>query len=213
MHLPADALLAARDHLLAAPSDEGVVTLIVARPDVEERVLLDEAQLDTEQGLVGDNWLARGNRHREDGTADPEAQITVMNIRVTELVAQDSERVPLAGDQIYVDLDLSQDNLPIGTRLEIGSAVLLVTAKPHLGCEKFVARFGGDAMRFVNGREGRANRWRGMNTAVVQSGTVRVGDRIVVVRPSVAVPPQGDDVTEEVGRPHEPVDVGLGVDG
>jgi hypothetical protein len=214
MHLATDALLAARDHLLAAPSDDGVVEFIVARPNVEERVLLDEARLDTEQGLVGDNWLARGNRHRDDGSADPEAQITVMNIRVTKLVAADADdRVPLAGDQIYVDLDLSQDNLPVGTRLEIGSAVLLVTPKPHLGCAKFVARFGEDAMRFVNGGEGRANRWRGMNTAVVQSGAFRVGDRVRVVRPSVGVPPQGDGVTEDVGRAHEPVDLGLGVDG
>ena len=213
MHLATDALLAARDHLLSAPADGGEVKLIVARPDVEERVLLDQVQLDTEQGLVGDNWLARGNRHREDGSADPEAQITVMNIRVTSLVAVDDERIPLAGDQIYVDLDLSQDNLPVGTRLEIGSAVLLVTPKPHLGCEKFVARFGGDAMRFVNGREGRANRWRGMNTAVVQSGTVRVGDRVTVIRPSVDVPPQGDHVAGEGDRAHEPVDVGLSLDG
>ena len=213
MHLATDALLAARDHLRAAPADEGVVKLIVARPDVEQRVLLDEARLDVEHGLIGDNWLVRGNRHREDGSADPDAQITVMNIRVTELVAQDSNRVPLAGDQIYVDLDLSQDNLPIGTRLEIGTAVLLVTPKPHLGCAKFVARFGEEAMRFVNSREGRAHRWRGMNTAVVQSGTFRVGDRVVVRRPSADVPPQRDDVAGEVGGTHDPIDLGLGLDG
>jgi hypothetical protein len=214
MHLATDALLAARDHLRAAPADDGVVELIVARPNVEERALLDEARLDTEAGLVGDNWLARGNRHRSDGSSDPEAQITVMNIRVTKLVtAGVDDRVPLAGDQIYVDLDLSQDNLPIGTRLEIGSAVLLVTPKPHLGCEKFVARFGAEAMQFVNSREGRAHRWRGMNTAVVQAGTVRVGDRVTVVRPSAGAPPQGDDVAREVRRAHQAVDVGLSLDG
>jgi len=165
----------------------------------------------------------RFRRHEQDGGTDLQhradrqvvlAQVEVDVDLVTRLVAaDDADRVPLAGDQIYVDLDLSQDNLPIGTRLEIGSAVLLVTPKPHLGCAKFVARFGDEAMRFVNGREGRANRWRGMNTAVVQSGDFRVGDRVRVVRPSVGVPPQGDDVTGNVGRSHEAVDVGLSLDG
>lgn len=191
MHLTGDELDAARPELYGAPHDDGTLALIVARPEPAERTLLAEGQLDLALGLVGDNWLARGNRHREDGSADPDAQITLMNIRVARLVARAEDRVPLAGDQLYVDLDLSLDNLPAGTRLEIGTAVLELTASPHTGCKKFVARFGGDAMRFVNSREGRANRWRGANTRVVVPGTVRVGDRITVLRtPAAGIPEQ-----------------------
>lgn len=167
MHLTGDELDAARAGLHESPKNEGALALIVARPEPSKRTLLDEATLDLDVGLVGDNWRARGNRHREDGSADPEAQITVMNIRVARLVAQAEDRVALAGDQLYADLDLSIDNLPAGTRLAIGTAVLELTQSPHMGCKKFVARFGADAMRFVNSREGRANRWRGANTRVV----------------------------------------------
>lgn len=182
MHLTTAELRAARADLVAAPASVGRLELIVARPQQGQRQSLDEGRLDAVVGLVGDNWLARGNRHRDDGSADPDAQITVMNIRVAALVATSPDRIPLAGDQLYADLDLSVANLPVGTRLTIGSAVLLVTAPPHTGCAKFVERFGTDAMRFVNSREGRAHRWRGMNTRVVEPGVIRVGDPITMSR-------------------------------
>jgi MOSC domain-containing protein YiiM len=105
-------------------------------------------------------------------------QINVMNARAALLVAGSSERRALAGDQLYVDLDLSPENLPAGTRLAIGTAVIEVTAVPHTGCAKFVAHFGSEAMRFVNGRVGRSLRLRGLNARVVQSGAIRRGDRI-----------------------------------
>ena len=199
MHLTEEALLAARSHLVAAPTDLGRLELIVARPEPGQRRLLDEARLDLVDGLVGDNWLARGNRHRDDGSADPDAQITVMNIRVADLVADSHERIPLAGDQLYVDMDLSIDNLPVGTRLTVGSAVLLVTAPPHTGCAKFVERFGTDAMRFVNSREGRAHRWRGMNTRVLTAGVIRTGDVVSADRatPDTPVPQQAAAGLEE----------------
>ena len=192
VHLSMLELEAARHHLLAAPQDDGDLVLVAARPKPGERELPLEARLDLVDGLVGDNWLVRGNRHRADGSADPDAQVTVMNVRVAELVAGGREAMSLAGDQLYVDLDLSLDNLPIGSRLAIGDAVLEVTAPPHTGCKKFVARFGEDAMRFVNSGEGRANRWRGMNTKVVVGGTVRLGDRCRKVEPAAppAVPSQ-----------------------
>jgi len=177
MHLPTAELEAALAHLLAAPRGEGELRLIVARPRPGERELMSAARLDAVEGLVGDNWLARGSRHTPDGSAVPEMQITVMNARVAALVAGGETNMALAGDQLYVDLDLSVDNLPVGFRLSIGSAVLEVTAPPHTGCKKFVARFGEDAMRFVNSRDGRAHRLRGMNTKVVVAGTVRIGDR------------------------------------
>jgi MOSC domain-containing protein YiiM len=162
-----------------APADTGAVELIVRRPAVGERETLTEAVLDLADGLVGDRWSA-SHGHRPP---NPDAQVTIMGARAAALVARDREHWPLAGDQLYVDLDLSEANLPPGTRLELGSAVLLVTAEPHTGCKKFVERFGMDAMQFVNAPDGRALRLRGMNTRVVVPGIVRVGDLVTVRRP------------------------------
>ena len=160
----------------AAPSDAGVVELIVRRPAVDEREVVEEAELDLEDGLVGDNWSSRG---RSGGRpANRKAQVTVMSARATAVAAGERERWPLAGDQLYVDLDLSGDNLPPGTRLAVGSAVLEVTAEPHTGCKKFAARFGLETLEFFNSPEGRALNLRGINTRVVQPGSVRRGDAV-----------------------------------
>ena len=184
-HLSSDELEAGLERIREAPADDGELVFVVARPDVDQREVLAEGRLDPEVGLVGDNWLAKGSRSTADGSAAPDKQITVMNVRATELVATSRERVPLAGDQLYVDLDLSIDNLPAGALLHIGDAVLEVSESPHLGCEKFVARFGAEAMRFVNGRVGRQLRLRGLNARVVVPGTVRVGDRVRRTVPQV----------------------------
>ena len=169
-------LEAGLDHLRAAPRGEGVVEMIVRRPVVDERELLDEAELDLVEGLVGDSWRARG---RSGGRpANEKAQITVMNARSTALVAGDRERWPLAGDQLYVDFDLSGEHIPPGTRLAVGTAVIEVTDDPHTGCKKFSARFGLEALLFVNSPEGKTLNLRGINTRVVEAGTVRVGDAI-----------------------------------
>jgi MOSC domain-containing protein YiiM len=159
----------------AAPRDEGTVELIVCRPAVDEREVVDEAELDLEEGLVGDNWRARG-RSGGRRPANPDAQLTVMSSRAIALAAGDGDRWALAGDQLYLDLDLSGDNLPPGTRLEVGSAVIEVTAEPHTGCKKFAARFGLETLEVFNSPEGRALNLRGINTRVVQPGTIRVGD-------------------------------------
>jgi len=174
--LSMERLEASLDQLRASPRDRGPVVLVVRRPAVGVRELPDEAMLDTAGGLVGDNWLARGSRSTPDGSANPECQVTVMNARVAQLVAGGTDRMPLAGDQLYVDLDLSIDNLPAGSLLAVGQALLQVSDTPHTGCAKFVERFGADAMRFVNSRVGRQMRLRGMNTRVIQAGTVRPGD-------------------------------------
>lgn len=174
-HLTTAELEAALDHLRDAPKDEGVVHLIVRRPRVDEREVLDEAELDPVQGLIGDSWCYRGSSKTADGGPHPEMQINIMNSRVTALVAQEKSRWSLAGDQLYIDMDLSKENLPAGTRLEIGSAVLEVSALPHTGCTKFVSRFGMDAMKFVNSTVGKELCLRGINAKVVQAGVVRLG--------------------------------------
>jgi MOSC domain-containing protein YiiM len=161
---------------LGAPADAGTVELIVRRPRPEERELVEEAELDLEEGLVGDCWRSRGTSR---GPADPDAQVTLMSARVAALVAgDDAERWALAGDQLYVDFDLSEASLPAGSRLAVGSAVLELTALPHTGCAKFTRRFGSEAIRLVNAREHRHLRLRGANARVVEPGRVRRGDLI-----------------------------------
>jgi hypothetical protein len=174
-HLTMTALEAALDHLREAPKDQGVVELIVRRPRVDEREVLEEAELDPLKGLIGDNWIFRGSSRTADGGPHPEMQINIMNSRVTALVAQEKDRWSLAGDQLYIDMDLSKENLPAGTRLAIGSAVLEVSPLPHTGCNKFVARFGLDAMKFVNSTVGKEMCLRGINAKVIQAGVVRLG--------------------------------------
>jgi MOSC domain-containing protein YiiM len=164
------------DDVRAAPRDGGVVRLIVRRPAVDKREAVPEAVLDVSDGLVGDGWLARGSRSRPDGSADPEAQVTIMSTRVLAAIEPDASRWPLAGDQLYLDMDLSVGNLPPGTRLAVGDAILEVSTTPHTGCSKFSARFGSDAQRWINSPAGRELRMRGLNARIVQSGVVRVGD-------------------------------------
>jgi hypothetical protein len=168
------------DGIRDAPAETGVVQLIARRPAVGEREVVSEIRLDVDEGLVGDSWRVRGSSSTPDGSADLQAQLTVMNARAADAVAGDVSRWPLAGDQIYADFDIGIDHLPPGTRLTIGDAELEVSEKPHTGCAKFSARFGTDALRFVNSPEGRRLRLRGMNTRITKSGTVRVGDPISV---------------------------------
>lgn len=174
-HLTMAELEGALDHLRNAPKDDGEVQLIVRRPRVDEREVLDEAELDPLNGLIGDSWCFRGSSKTDDGGPHPEMQINIMNARVTALVAQEKSRWSLAGDQLYIDMDLSKENLPAGTRLAVGSAVLEVSPLPHTGCHKFVSRFGVDAMKFVNSAVGKELCLRGINAKVVQAGTVRLG--------------------------------------
>ena len=178
-HLSTGELEAGLERILAAPRAVGTVQLIVRRPAVDEREVLAEAELDLAEGLVGDTWRIRGSKRTADGSAHPDMQLNVMSARVVDLVAGgERERWALAGDQLFVDLDLSEAHLPPGTRLALGSAVIEVTDQPHTGCAKFSARFGGDAHRFVNTKQHRHLRLRGLNAKVVVPGTVRAGDEI-----------------------------------
>jgi MOSC domain-containing protein YiiM len=169
------------EHVLASPGNNGTVEMIVARPEVNKRTVLTEAQLDTELGLVGDNWLDRGSSRTGDGKGHPQMQLNVMNYRFAELVAGSRDRVPLAGDQLFVDLDLSPENLPPGTQLLIGSAIIEVTPIPHLGCRKFVERFGLEAMKFANSEFGRRHNLRGINAKVVSAGAIFTGAAVSVL--------------------------------
>lgn len=152
--------------------------LIVRRPAVDAREVLEEGELNPDEGLSGDTWRLRSSSRSEDGRAHPDMQLNVMSARAAALVAQSDDRWALAGDQLFVDLDLSAANLPAGTRLAVGEAVIEVTAQPHTGCRKFVDRFGLDAMKFVNSPAGRELNLRGINAKVVQAGIVRVGDTV-----------------------------------
>jgi hypothetical protein len=175
-HLTMDELEAGLDLIRQSPTDEGRLELVVRRPQIDARELLEEGQLDLYDGLVGDTWRTRGSSRTADGSSHPDMQLNIMNARVIALVAQDKAGWQLAGDQLFIDMDLSADNLPPGTRLALGSAVIEVTAQPHNGCKKFVARFGLEAMKFVNSPVGKQLHLRGINAKVVQPGTIRVGD-------------------------------------
>ncbi len=177
-HRSLEQLQAGLDHVRQSPADSGTVDLIVCRPQVGERKVLPRAELSLQLGLVGDNWKQRGYRKTADGAAHPDMQLNLMNARAIALIAQTPARWPMAGDQFYVNLDLSPANLPPGTRLQIGSAIIEVTAEPHLGCQKFLQRFGRDAVLFVNSPEGKALNLRGINARVIQAGHVSTGDRI-----------------------------------
>ena len=175
-HLTTAELEAGLDHIRAAPKDDGVLHLIVRRPAVDQREVLEQAELDLVEGLVGDSWKLRPSSRTVDHTPHPDMQINIMNARVTQLVAQQKDRWQLAGDQLYLDMDLSDENLPAGTQLSLGTAVIEVSPLPHTGCHKFVARFGREAMLFVNSPVGRQLHLRGINAKVIQPGTIHVGD-------------------------------------
>lgn len=181
--LTAAQLEAGIPHVIAAPRDHGELRLIVRRPVPGEREVLMEGRLTLDEGVEGDSWKDRPSRRTTHGGPHPDMQLNLISARVSELLSGgDADRAALAGDQLHVDLDLSEANLPPGARLHIGQAVIEVTAQPHTGCQKFSARFGADAMRFVLAPAHKALRLRGINAKVVEPGIVRCGDLIRVER-------------------------------
>lgn len=166
-----DQLEAGLDHIVGSPSDQGTVEMIVIRPEEDIRDTPDRVEVSPEGGLHGDRWVAHGSPY-------PESQVTLINARLLDLVAGGRHRWKLAGDNLVVDLDLSPFNLGAGQQLQVGSAVLEVTDKPHTGCHKFSGRYGADALRFVNRGRGRELRLRGIYARVVEAGVISVGDRL-----------------------------------
>jgi MOSC domain-containing protein YiiM len=177
-HLTLTELEAGLAEITQSPQDNGRLAMIVGRPQEDERTVMETAELSVNEGLVGDNWLPRGSRHTPDGSAHPDAQIAIMNARAIQLIAQDQSRWSLAGDQLFMDLDLRDENLPPGQKLQVGTAVLEITAQPHNGCKKFATRFGKDSMIFANSEPGKAWHIRGIYARVVQSGQIQTGDTI-----------------------------------
>jgi MOSC domain-containing protein YiiM len=173
-HLTMAELELSLDEIRNAPKNEGRLELIVRRPRSGEREVVDESELSVAEGLVGDNWSTR----TPDAALEPERQLTIMNARVAGLLAQDTGRWQLFGDQLYIDFELSESNLPAGTRLALGSAIIEVTPVDHTGCKKFAERFGVDAVKFVSTPVGRELRLRGMYAKVVQAGRIRSGDKV-----------------------------------
>jgi hypothetical protein len=182
-HKATAALEAGLDHVRAAPAEVGRLELIVRRPAVDEREVLHTAELSRDEGLVGDTWRVRGSSRTADGSSHPDMQLNVMNARAAHLVAGHEDRWALAGDQLYLDLDISEENLPPGTRLALGDAVIEITDQPHTRCAKFAARFGKDALRFVNSLVGRQLRLRGMNARVVVPGRITRGAEVRKIPP------------------------------
>ena len=158
------------DEISQSPAEEGRLEMIVRRPISGEREILSEGELTLEEGLSGDSWNKRSPRL--------DMQINIMNSRAIAVVAGTTERWPLAGDQLFIDLDLSETNLPPGTQLEVGAARIEITAPPHTGCSKFAARFGVEATKFVNSPRGRQMNLRGRNARVVKAGRIRKGDAV-----------------------------------
>jgi hypothetical protein len=162
--------------ILCSPKEEGRLEMIVRRPGAGQREIIAEGTLDRDAGLVGDNWLSRLSSSKEDISIHKDMQIALMNSRVIDLLAQDRSRWSLAGDQLYIDLDLNIDNLPPGSQIAIGSAVIEITAAPHTGCGKFMEWYGPDAVKFVNDYKRKDLRLRGANAKIIQTGSIRVGD-------------------------------------
>jgi len=178
-----DQLQAGLAEVERSPSDHGTLEMIVRRPAGGEREILEEASLTVGEGLVGDNWNQKGSSLTEDGGPHPDMQLNVINSRFLNLIAGDPESMALAGDQLVVDLALGSDDLPPWTRIHVGGAVIQVTDQPHTGCAKFTRRFGLDAFHFLKTDVGQTMNLRGICARVVEPGTIRSGDPVVVEQP------------------------------
>lgn len=183
-HLTRAELEAGLPDIKASPADNGIVRAIVVRPESGKRIELDSCEVSRTGGVHGDNWALGCWKETEDGRPHPDVQIAIMNARAIELLAAGRSNWAPAGDNLFIDLDLSTANLPAGQRLALGSAIIEVTAEPHTGCQNFVNRYGREATVFVNTGEGRQLRLRGIYARVVQGGRVSVGDLARKIDPS-----------------------------
>lgn len=165
--------------VLASPTDEGQLTAIFVRPAANERQSLDEAELSQQTGIVGDRWVDDHWQQLPDGSSDPDTQVSIMNSRILSQIAGGShDAMGLAGDNLIVDFDLSEANLPVGSELQIGEVVIRISEQPHTGCRKFVERYGKAAQEFINGDVGKQHHLRGVLGMIVVDGKIQVGDQV-----------------------------------
>ena len=180
-HLTKEELQAGLPHILESPQDNGLLEAIVIRPDHGVRRDLQSCEISLALGTHGDHWIKGCHISTEDGKPHPDVQICIMNARCIGLIAQERDRWPLAGDNLFIDLDLRPENLAPGQCLSIGSAIIEISSVPHTACQSFVERYGKAAVVFVSAPKGRAMKLRGIYARVVRDGTVTVGDRVVKV--------------------------------
>jgi hypothetical protein len=177
-HLTLAELEAGLPEILQAPKDNGTLTGIVIRPEPGQRVELASCEVSLKLGTHGDNWSRGCWKTTDDGSPHPDVQICIMNARCIALIAQDRSNWAPAGDNLFIDMDLTPNNVPPGTQLAIGTAIIEITDTPHNGCDSFIARYGRDACIFVNTREGKQLRLRGVYGRVVRDGHLAVGDTV-----------------------------------
>jgi len=159
--------------ILSSPKDVGKIESIIVRRRKNERELRKEVFLSPEKGVEGDRWYDLSK-----GKPDPRRQLTIINSRLIKLLAQSVERMQLAGDNLIIDLDISDANLPVGQRLTIGKVMVEITDVPHTGCSRFAERYGNDAVEFINAPERSSLRLRGVYAKFLNSGLIHVGDII-----------------------------------
>jgi len=164
--------------IAAAPKTAGRVDLIVMRPEENARILPEKIEVTAAQGVPGDHWKRGSGYVLEDGSGDPDAQICMTMSGIMRAIAPDPSTWPPAGDNLFLDMDLTPANMPPGTAFAIGTAEFVVTALPHNGCQKFIDRYGRDACLFVNTGVGKALRLRGIYARVTRDGTISVGDSV-----------------------------------
>jgi MOSC domain-containing protein YiiM len=177
-HLTMEELKAGLAEIMASPADGGTLEGIVVRPEHDARTEVESVDISLKGGVHGDHWAKGCHKSTEDGLPHPDVQICIMNARCIALIAQARDNWAPAGDNLFIDLNLSAGNLAPGQRLAIGSAVIEITAEPHNGCAKFIERYGRDACVFVNTGEGKRNRLRGIYARVVEDGRITIGDRV-----------------------------------
>ncbi len=180
-HRTMEELKAGLPDIVASPADNGSLAAIVVRPDYGMRLDVQSRKISLAGGVEGDRWATACWRTLPDGSSNPDVQVCIMNSRCISLIAGEREAWPMAGDNLFIDMDLSPGNIAPGQKLAVGETIIEITDIPHTGCQKFIDRYGRHACVFVNTGEGKKLKLRGIYAQVVKDGTVNVGDRVTKI--------------------------------